>query len=102
MNSTAEAVGAVWRRYGFCSIWAMRMAQATVALRDSAVPPRWGMVTGWVTHSLTCGVRPRPSLPTHKAAPRVPLALVTSGSAATVFISITAFGIEAVWYRSAV
>lgn len=37
-----------------------------------------------------------------QAAPRVPLALVTSGSAATVFISIVAFGIEAVWYRSAV
>ena len=46
MNSSAEAVGAGWRRYGFCSICAMRMAQATVALRDSAVPPRLGMVTG--------------------------------------------------------
>ena len=47
MNSTAEAVGAGWRCYGFCSIWAMRMAQATAALRDSTVPPRLGMVTGW-------------------------------------------------------
>ena len=47
----------------------MRMAQATAALRDSAVPPRLGMVTGWVTHSLTCGVRPRPSLPTTRTEP---------------------------------
>ena len=27
------------------------------------------MVTGWVTHSLTCGVRPRPSLPTTSTEP---------------------------------